>query len=98
MRSLRAIPGVLFGALLLAAPAWAQTDTRLQASSGTAVSVAAAEADVPLSAQEAEKNKKPKKPKKTAADEPGTKNGFVWADRPSLRFGKLFQMDFRFKS
>jgi phosphate-selective porin OprO/OprP len=96
MNPLRAIPGVLFGALLLAAPAWAQTDTRLQASSGTAVmSVPAAEADVPLSAQEAEN---PKKPKKKAADEPGTKDGFVWADRPSLRFGKLFQMDFRFKS
>jgi len=95
MRSLRAIPGVLFGALLLAAPTWAQTATRLQASSGPALSVQAAEADVTVSGQEAEK---PKKPKKKAAGEEAPKNGFVWADRPSLRFGKLFQMDFRFKS
>jgi phosphate-selective porin len=94
MRSLRAITSVLSGALLLAAPAWAQTDTRVQASSGPALSVQAAAA-ITLSAQEAEQ---PKKPKKTAAGEEETKDGFVWADRPSLRLGKLFQMDFRFKS
>ena len=45
--------------------------------------------------------KKGKKGKKTdvAAAKPGgtDPSGFVWDDRPSLRFGKAFRMDFRLK-
>lgn len=94
MRTPRAIPGVLVAALLLATPTWAQPDARIHASSGLGLCVQAAEAPVMLSAQEATN---PKKPRKKASDEDDTKKGFVWADHPSLRLGKLFQMDFRLK-
>jgi phosphate-selective porin OprO/OprP len=85
---------MLFGALLLAAPAWAQTAAGLQLSSPPAMTAPGAAADLALSSQEVTS---PKKPKKKAADEPVARNGFVWEDRPSLRFGKLFRMDLRLK-
>jgi phosphate-selective porin len=108
MRASYVITGVLVAAMLPAAPARAQSPVaaagpsaqlRLPTGDTTAAGLTAAEAENDLTAQAQQDAQKPKKAKKKAqaADEQGEKNGFVWADRPSLRFGKLFQMDFRLK-
>jgi phosphate-selective porin len=102
-------PAVVVAALILAVPAWAQdaqptpaaiTGSRLVAAEPAAAAATAeapaAAAALALSAQEPKKPKKAQK-KAKAPDETGTTNGFVWADRPSLRFGNQFQMDFRLK-
>lgn len=89
MSPVRAIPGVLCVALLLAASAWAQTDAGSQAAS-----LPTSATDLAFSEQEKEKPQKAQKKAKNKAD---PENGFVWADRPSLRFGKWFRMDVRVK-
>ena len=102
---LRTKPVVFIAALVLAAPARAQsqpagagpvTQGRPLAAGATAAGAPAEEFPPTLTTQEPAKPKKGQK-KAKATDEQETKNGFVWADRPSLRFGKQFQMDFRLK-
>jgi len=87
--------GTMLAGLLCAAPTPGLCGPVIPAASQTATAQTAAQ----QTAKKSDKGK-PKKKNPAKADDAQKakdKNGFVWKDRPSLRFGKNFRMDFRLK-